>query len=63
MTPSTLAMRYLYYEQDIIPERRIETGQRYRARKNLLEHVRLLNVSDGTFLPQICIGTGEKPLH
>ena len=39
MTPSTLAMRYLYYEHNIIPERCIEDGQRYRARRNLVEHV------------------------
>lgn len=39
MTPSTLCTRYLYHEK-VIPERCIETGQRYRARKNLVEHVR-----------------------
>lgn len=38
MTPSTLAMRYLYYEK-VIPERCVEPGQRYRVRKNLAEHV------------------------
>lgn len=39
MRPSSLATRYQLYERDIIPERRIEPGQRYRARKNLAEHV------------------------
>ena len=39
MRPSSLATRYQLYEKDIIPERRIEPGQRYRARKNLVEHV------------------------
>ena len=39
MRPSSLATRYQLYERDIIPERRIEPGQRYRARKNLVEHV------------------------
>jgi len=40
MRPSNLATRYQLYERDIIPERCIETGQRYRARRNLVEHVR-----------------------
>ena len=39
MRPSNLATRYQLYERDIIPERCIETGQRYRARRNLVEHV------------------------
>ena len=39
MRPSNLATRYQLYEKNIIPERCIETGQRYRARRNLVEHV------------------------
>ncbi|TRY73169.1 hypothetical protein TCAL_11055 [Tigriopus californicus] len=38
--PSTLAMRYLKYERDIIPERCIEPGARYRVRKCMDENVR-----------------------
>lgn len=38
--PSPLAMRYLHYERNIIPERCIEVGARYRARKSLDENVR-----------------------
>eukprot|EP00095_Tigriopus_kingsejongensis_P004103 maker-scaffold1012_size70876-snap-gene-0.11 protein:Tk04103 transcript:maker-scaffold1012_size70876-snap-gene-0.11-mRNA-1 annotation:"exported protein" len=40
MLPSTLAMRYLHYEHDIIPERTIEPGARYRTRKCMDENVR-----------------------
>ena len=41
--PSTLAMRYLHYERDIIPERCIEAGARYRTRKAMDENVRTLD--------------------
>lgn len=38
--PSTLAMRYLHYERNIIPERCIEVGARYRTRRAMDENVR-----------------------
>lgn len=39
MQPSTLATNYMHHTK-VIPERMIRTGARYRARKNLVEHVR-----------------------
>ena len=36
--PSTLCTNYLYYTK-VIPERQIRIGARYRARRNLAEHV------------------------
>jgi hypothetical protein len=42
--PSTLASRYLYYEDGLIPERCIETGARFRARKGIENTVRGYNM-------------------
>ena len=54
MRPSNLATRYQLYERDIIPERCIETGQRYRARRNLVEHVsgpsRVIKIADSVVI-------------
>lgn len=38
--PSNLAMRYLHYERNIIPERCIEPGARYRSRRCMDENLR-----------------------
>ena len=67
MRPSGLATRYQLYERDIIPERRIEPGQRYRARKNLAEHVssslRFKSMSIRLILAPLSVRLIQRLLH
>ncbi len=39
LTPSPTCYKYLHEQTRVVPERSIRIGARYRARKNLVEHV------------------------
>ena len=44
LTPSPTCYKYLRGQTKVVPERSIRIGARYRARKNLAEHVRNPNI-------------------